>query len=178
MHFKIEQWTKHSNFQGGYTVNTWLMGMNKIFIFVIWLPILALCTLFLSSQRTIVPVTMWDEVLEYSVYPWGIPWCLVFSPLIPKGKKKIFGIFLSSSLDKSLVEGKREHPRRSIRLLWEWRTQIFEKGRKWAQSLRATLSRKESKAKHSGTEILGHGSGREPAMHKQLRSLRGVSCCC
>lgn len=93
-------------------------------------------------------------------------------------KKRSFGLFLSSSLDKSLVEGKREHPRGSIRLLSDRRTQRFERGKIRVLSLKANLSRKESKVKHSGTRILGRALGREPAVHKQLRSHRGVSCCC
>lgn len=102
----------------------------------------------------------------------------LYSPLFPKRKKGSLGLFLSSSIDKILVEGKREHPRRSIKLLSDCRAQRFEKGRMWAQSLKATMSRKESKAKHSRTRIPEHALGREPAVHKQLWSHRGVSCCC
>lgn len=120
--------------------------MNKIFIFVI--PSL------LSADFSLLRVALCQGHVRCGAG--AIKLCIrnpiVFNilPLISQRRKKNkhhLAYFSHLALTRVWLEGKRQHPRRSIRLLSGWRTQRFERGRMWAQSLKATLSRKREKSK-------------------------------
>lgn len=137
----------------------WLVSKLK-YIWYIWLPLIAIWTLFSSlgaalyqspcktrypSSQTVQCDTALDSIRTSST-PKIVTWPVSLLQLWQKDSDTGFRKICQTTL--------------------KLKAERLEKARMWTQSLKATLTRKESRAKHFETKILRLALGRQPTLYR------------